>query len=95
MKSDIIITTWNCSECAKLKSLINSDAIYDDEFIGKNGQYLTLINAFSNIGTRIILEKFDFPDNAVTPVLFTYDSSLFWEIEDIINYLKEQGFLNA
>lgn len=95
MKSDILFTTWNCSECANLKLRINTDAIYEDDFIGKSGQTLSLINAFSNTGTKTILEKFEFPSEVVTPALYTYDHTMIWEINDIIEYLKEQGFLNV
>ena len=94
MKSDILFTTWNCSECASLKIKINSSAIYEDDFFGKDGQTLSIIHAFSNSGTRTILEKFEFPDFVTTPALYTHDHTMIWEINDIMEYLKEQGFLN-
>jgi len=95
MKSDILFTTWNCENCSYIKTKINPDAIYEDDFFGKSGQTLSLLNAFSNSGTKKILEKFEFPDHVVTPALYTYDGTMIWEIKDLEAYLKEQGFLNA
>ena len=95
MKSDILITTWNCVDCASVKQLLKEEAIYDDEFTGNSNQTLSLVQAFSNSGTQAILEKFEFPEDVSTPVLITHDETRWWVLEDIISYLKEQGFLNA
>ena len=95
MKSDFLFTTWNCADCSALKIIIKHNAIYEDDFVGKDGQTLSLIHAFSNSGTRKILDKFEFPDFVTTPALYTHDHTMIWEINDIMKYLKEQGFLNA
>jgi len=95
MKVDFLFTTWNCSECAMIKQKLNPDAMFNDDFAGKDGQALSVINAFSNTGTSAILKKFEFLDHVVSPAIYTHNNVMLFNLEDIISYLKEQGFLNV
>jgi hypothetical protein len=93
MKTDFLFTTWNCKNCAELKSKIIENAIYDDDFYGKNKQILSIVNMFSNSATTAILTKFEFPEKAVSPVILTYDEKRITDHQEIIEYLKSQGFI--
>lgn len=95
MKCDFLITTWNCQDCAKLKLRIKEEAIYDDYFVGKDGQILVVVNVFSNSAAEAVLEKLGLPEEAITPAILTQDNTPWWEFNDVVRYLEDQGFLNA
>lgn len=87
--SDKLFLAWNCPECVRVKSHI-SKMMFEDDFVGKNGQTLTVIHTFSNDGTRDILDIFGMED-VFTPALLTNDSAVISGTEDIISYLKDNN----
>lgn len=95
MNFDFFFTMWNCSECAFIKDKINKEAIFNDDFVGKNNQSLVVINTYSNTAASSLLKQFEFPDNAITPALLTFEGEMFWNVEEILNHFEKQGFLNA
>ena len=92
MTSDKLFLAWNCSECTKIKMHI-SESMFDDSVKGLNGQILTVIHAFSNDGTRDILDIFGLENN-YAPVLLTHDEKILGDSDEIISYLKGNGLAN-
>lgn len=91
MTTDKLFLAWNCSDCAKIKTHI-SKIMFDDSIVGSDGQSLTVIHTFSNNGTRDILDVFDLCDN-YAPVLLTHKEETISSPEQIIAYLKVNGFI--
>ena len=90
--TDKLFMTWNCSDCAKIKEILDMDCAISDERKGKEGQTLTFIQMFSNVGTKDIISYFFPAKFNVTPLLRTCNDKYIEDVDNIIEYLKEQGY---
>jgi hypothetical protein len=94
MKKDILFTSWNCTECSEIKNKLDMNFVMDDEKLGKDSQHLVMIQSFSNVGTRCSIDQFvgGHSEECYTPLLITSSGTIIKKLEDILNYLKDQGF---
>jgi glutaredoxin-related protein len=90
MRSDKLFMMRNCPDCAKVKTVLNMQVAYDDDFEGTSGQTLSFFYTLSNSGTRELLDQFDL-EGYFTPVLVTFDGEILTDAEEIIEYLEREG----
>ena len=89
MIDDQLFLMHNCPDCARIKSVLSRDAIYDDDFRGANSQMLNVFYAFSNNGTRVLLDNLGL-HGQFTPVLVTHRGRVLDDWRRIVAYLKQQ-----
>jgi hypothetical protein len=94
MKKDVLFTSWNCPECSEVKNVLDMNFAMDDEKLGKDSQHLVMIQAFSNVGARVSIDQFtpDSKEDLYTPLVISHDGQIIKELDEILNYLKDQGF---
>jgi len=95
--SDKLFMTWNCSDCVKIKEVLDMDCAISDDRKGKEGQILTFVQMFSNVGTQDIISYFfpQLPAYKATPLLKTCNDEYIADVDKIIEYLKEQGYTRS
>lgn len=91
---DRLFIMWNCPECAEIKSLLNPDAIFSDDFRGQDGRQLLVYHTFSNTACRDLLDKYELQGH-FTPVLLTAEGFIVDAVEHILAHLGRAGMLKV
>ncbi|MBD3406192.1 MAG: hypothetical protein GF411_08790 [Candidatus Lokiarchaeota archaeon] len=89
-KIDYLFISENCDDCALIKIMLKEDATYG-EIVALDGSVLAVINAYSNEGSRIVLDKFGLNDKFI-PCLLTHGGHKTDDVDEIINYLQSQHY---
>jgi len=87
-----LFLTWNCSDCVEVKAKTDSKFFFEDEAFGKDGQVLVAIQTFSNVAVREVLSQYALGDDVFVPAIKTHNDVVITDKEEIIKYIKEQGF---
>ena len=93
MSIDVLFMTWNCPDCARLKTEWEDfgQVAFEDEPNGKQGQALVVVQTYSNTGAKFVLQEYGlFPKDVFTPALFTCNGSQITDVDKILDYLKRE-----
>jgi hypothetical protein len=91
---DRLFIMWNCPECAEIKSLLNQEAIFSDEFRGLEGRQLSVYHTFSNTACRDLLDKYGLQGH-FTPVILTAEGFIVDDVAMILAHLGRTGMLKV
>ena len=88
---DRLFVSKGCQDCARIRSVLDMNAVIEDEFTGASGQELYVFSAQSNNAARDLLDAFKLDDH-YTPLLVPHNSlDPIDKTDDIISWLRENN----
>lgn len=90
MKADRLFLLYNQPESARVRAILDMDAVIDNEFDGKDGQKLLVLTALDEDAAKDLLEHYGFAEEKI-PLLVVHDGEIHRSLKQIMLHLRDQG----
>jgi len=90
MKADRLFLLYNQPESARVRAILNMDAVIDHEFDGRDGQKLLVFTALDKDAAGDLLKHYGMEAEKL-PILLSHDEETHRSVKQIMLYLRDQG----
>lgn len=91
MKVDRLFLEKGCPDCASIRTELDYNSIYDEDFTGSSGQKVMVVVGLTTLSTEDVLLSYGLSAYP-PPVLQTHDKRVLIDRGEILDYITAQGY---